>query len=227
MTSRLAAAAALAAVSLLQAAEPAQQSSDTMWWKRARAPVRDAKLLDAFLAAMGGSYANDEQVRLDPDFFGMRLGIAPIWLNRGDGRWLYLEETPSGTPDAPIRQRVFRLTRKGKEQAIEMQSFRLPAPQLFAGASADPERLEAIAPQDLISDTGCVIVVEPLEIGFRGATVGRACAGSADAAAYVTSEFEVSGTTLTLFIRGYDAEGRQVFGPTKGPYLFQRVVTAP
>ena len=41
---------------------------------------------------MTGTFSTAVQATEDPEFFDLSLHIKPIWTDRTDGRWLYVEQ---------------------------------------------------------------------------------------------------------------------------------------
>ncbi|HJQ98526.1 MAG TPA: chromophore lyase CpcT/CpeT [Candidatus Polarisedimenticolaceae bacterium] len=200
----------------LSAAAPGFASRDGDWESLAR--------------WLAGRFSSEAQSRYDPDYFEVRCDGFPLWKERGE-RWLYVERTVPGLPESPYRQTVYRLggDAAGKDKRrFELAAYVIVEPGRFAGASSDPSRLSAMTSEDLVPRPGCSIV---LERGggdtFTGGTRGRDCPGDAPGVAYMTSEWTVTKDTLTRWDRGFDADGRQVWGATKGPYVFRRVEEAP
>ena len=52
-------------------------------------PVTDD--LEVLLSQMIGSFSSAEQAADDEDYFDIRLEMVPIWPDRQDGYWLYVE----------------------------------------------------------------------------------------------------------------------------------------
>lgn len=185
------------------------------------APASDAGLAE-LASLMTGSFASEAQARRDPDFRDVRLHMVPIWEGRDDGPWLYVEQALATKADAPYRQRVYRLARRD-DGGFESRVYTLPEPLRFAGAWAKPGALAGLAPADLKLRDGCTIVLRRQSDGtFTGGTQGKGCASDLSGAAYATSEVRIDGGGLVTWDRGFDAEGKQVWGATKGGYEFLR-----
>ena len=177
-----------------------------------------------------GRFTSEAQSREDPDYFDVRCDGFPLWKERGE-QWLYVERTVPGLPESPYRQTVYRLggeaAGKADKRRFELDAYAIVEPGRFAGASSDPARLSAMTSQDLVARPGCSILLERGgDDTFTGGTKGRDCPGDAPGVAYVTSEWTVTKDTLMRWDRGFDADGRQVWGATKGPYVFRRVVAS-
>jgi len=187
----------------------------------------DWELLARWLA---GRFSSEAQSRDDPDYFDVRCDGLPLWKERGE-HWLYVERTVPGLPESPYRQTVYRLgddaAAKPEKRRFELDAYAIVEPARFAGATSDPARLSAMTPQDLVARPGCsIVLVRGGDDTFTGGTTGRSCPGDAPGVAYVTSEWTVARDGLTRWDRGFDADGRQVWGATKGPYVFRRVVAS-
>ena len=59
--------------------------------------------------------------------------MAPIWPERDDGHWLYVEQAVAEMADRPYRQRVYRVTFVG-DDLYESRVFELPDPAAAIGA---------------------------------------------------------------------------------------------
>ena len=178
---------------------------------------------------MTGSFSSRAQSMADSrNFFDIRLQVVPIWTDRGDGPWLYVEHAAADRIDRPYRQRVYHLVREA-DDAVRSDVYGLPGEALsWAGAWRSPRQFDAAKPGDLKLRPGCSVYFASMSTyAYEGGTRGAACASSQSGAAYQTSRVRVEPNRLTSWDRGYDATGRQVSGAEKGPYVFERVTSAP
>jgi CpeT protein len=188
---------------------------------RGSAPA-DAEL-DLACCWLSGSFTSGEQAAADSNYYDIRLHMAGIWPGPGDGRWLYVEQAVADSQERPYRQRVYHLHRISPE-FLASDVYLLPGPGRFVGAWRDPARLEVLSPDSLTLRDGCTIQLKRRPDGaFVGATRDRACSSELRGAAYATSEVELTAETLTSWDRGFDTDGRQVWGATEGGYVFKRV----
>jgi hypothetical protein len=179
--------------------------------------------LDLAVAWLTGSFSSAAQAAADSSYFDIRLEMVRIWPRREDGVWLYVEQATAAALDRPYRQRVYRVARDAGGR-IQSVVFTLPEPDAYIGAWRRPEAFGALAPEALGLREGCAITVVRTGLdAFRGATAGADCVSSLRGAAYATSEVELTADRLTSWDRGFEAEGRQVWGAEAGPYVFDRV----
>jgi hypothetical protein len=145
-----------------------------------------------------------------------------IWDSRTDGPWIYVEQAMATAPDRPYRQRVYRLVERA-DGTVESLVYELANPAERVGAWRDPSRFDADSPGSLVLRDGCSIVLERAGDAWIGSTNERDCESSLRGARYATSEVVLNEPGLDTWDRGFDAEGKQVWGATKGPYRFRRV----
>ncbi len=181
-----------------------------------------------------GSFSSAEQAAADPEhFLDIRLRSVRIWENRRstgrEGRlapvWLYVEQASASASDRPYRQRVYEIVDGREDGHVLSRVYTLPEPSAWAGAWRDPSRFDALRPEDLTLRFGCTVELEWDEVAlvFVGGTRGEACASDLGGASYATSEVRLGWGGMATWDRGYDAEGRQVWGSETGPYQFVRV----
>ena len=184
--------------------------------------------LHRLAAAMTGTFDSSAHAARDDAFFDIRLVMVPIWDDRADGPWLYVEQAVSASAERPYRQRVYRLVDLG-HGALRSDVYTLPGEPLdFAGAWATGA-LDDVTPEQLQERTGCSISLRVLPDGtFTGSTDGDGCASTLRGAAYATSEVTIAPEVLVSWDRGWDADGQQVWGAVTGGYEFVKLSgTAP
>jgi len=187
----------------------------------ARQPERLSAVSEVALR-LTGSFSSEAQAKEDPDFLDVRLHMAPMWTSRTDGPWIYVEQAMATALDKPYRQRVYRLVDRG-DGTVESLVHELENPAERVGAWRDPSRFDADSPRSLMLRDGCSIVLERAGDAWIGATNERDCESSLRGARYATSEVVLLEQGLDTWDRGFDAEGKQVWGATKGAYRFRRV----
>lgn len=196
--------------------------------------------VEALESIMTGSYSSAAQAAADPDYADIRLEMRRIWPGRIDLRgpderamiWVYVEQAAASALERPYRQRLYRVVAKsaGDEAWIESEVYTLPGEALaYAGAWRDPARFDGLSPRQLAFKEGCTVTLRsgrgasPEADELTGGTTGTGCASDLRGAVYATSEVTITGDELRTWDRGFDAAGNQVWGATKGPYIFRRV----
>lgn len=172
---------------------------------------------------MAGDFSNAVQAAEDPEFFDLSLHVAPIWPDRTDGHWFYVEQAVRPYQDRPYRQRVFHV-RELAPGLFENQVFTLPDPTAAVGAWQAEDPLSDLEPADLAERDGCAILLRRRGETFVGSTIASLCTSTLRGAAYATSEVVVTPDGVVSWDRGFAADGRQVWGTTKGGTVFDRIV---
>jgi hypothetical protein len=165
---------------------------------------------------MIGSFSSEAQSKNDTSYFDIRLQVYPIWKNRTDGIWLYVEQAMAKRIDKPYRQRVYRLNDM-QSGGVESAVFTMKAPLRFAGK---PEDVEKLTPDSLSQREGCSVFLQRSGKKFVGATKEKTCPSDLKNAAYAGSEVTITRKMMLSWDRGYNADGKQVWGAEKGGYRF-------
>jgi len=183
----------------------------------------DVSDLQELTTWMAGDFSNAVQAAEDPEFFDLSLHVAPIWPDRTDGHWFYVEQAVRLHQDRPYRQRVFRV-RELAPGLFESQVFTLPDPTAAVGAWRAEDPLTDLEPADLAERDGCAILLRRRSETFVGSTIASLCTSTLRGAAYATSEVVVTPDGVVSWDRGFAADGHQVWGTTKGGTVFDRIV---
>lgn len=174
-----------------------------------------------------GSFNSEAQSKADAEYFDIRLHIAPIWTERADGPWLYVEQARADLMEKPYRQRVYRLSAL-PDGEFKSDVYEMPDPLGYAGAWKDQSKLKGLSPEKLQLKDGCAVVMrlDRATGEFKGGTVGSGCPSTLRGATYATSEVTLTQDTLLSWDRGYNAVGEQVWGAKKGGYIFVKQPSA-
>ncbi len=176
-------------------------------------------------ANLVGQFSSAKQAAADQDYFEISLKMAEAWKDRKDGPWLYVEQAMAARLDKPYRQRVYRLhAEKDGSVVSEVYEFK-GDPMKFAGEADKPTPLASITPADLQLKDGCAVTLRRQPNGmWAGGTGASSCPSTLRGAAYANSQIsDLSLAGLTSWDRGYDKDGKQVWGAEKGGYRFDRV----
>ena len=191
-----------------------------------RAPAPTPPSADTRQAALWlvGDWSSANQAAKDSSFRDISIHIRPIWTDRTDGMWMYVEQAMASAADRPYRQRVYQMV-TAPDGTTESRVFELPGdPLTHAGAWKLPQPLDDLEPALLQPREGCTVRLTRKPGGaFSGATAIGACATDYMGATYTMSDVSLSADELVTWDRGYDASGKQVWGSTKGPYMFTRI----
>lgn len=170
---------------------------------------------------MTGSFSSAAQAREDSSYFDIRLEMVPIWTDREDGPWLYVEQAAATNLERPYRQRVYQLS-VDRDGRYRSEVFTLPDPLRFAGAWRSEDALASLTPDSLEVRRGCAVLLTGSGGQYAGSTVEDQCESNLRGASYATSEVTVSEDRIVSWDRGFDGSATQVWGAEGGPYVFLR-----
>ena len=154
--------------------------------------------------------------------FDVAVGIAPIYV-MGMKNTLYVEMARADALNRPYRGLIWHLVKiKG---AWHMQSMEFRRPKGTLGSAAGlwmaPDVFPILNADDLVSTMDIPLTSE------SGVLKGKTSVGYATTvggAVEMTSEISIADGKITVADRGFDADGKQVWGPASGEtYAFSKV----
>lgn len=178
--------------------------------------------LNRLARTMAGIYSSEAQAKADTDYFHIMLRMKPIWKDNKDGFWFYVEQSVAASQTKPYRQRIYHLYILD-DSTIASKVYEIRNPLKYTMGWKDPSLLSGLTPDSLIDRQGCSIYLRMQPGGvFKGSTPGKECLSSLRGATYATSEVAVYPDRLVSWDRGWDKDDHQVWGATKGGYIFIR-----
>ena len=82
-----------------------------------------------------------------------------------------------------------------------------------------------MTPDSLILRSGCEVILYRADDGyFKGGTIDKNCSSDLRGASYATSEVMIDKDKMITWDRGFDESGNQVWGATKGGYIFKKKI---
>jgi hypothetical protein len=173
---------------------------------------------------LAGSFTTLEQSRTEGWGY-VESEMVRIWPDREDGVWLYQENAFLGASpddyDPEIKQRPYfqRIVRLAAVSPVEVVRtiYSLSDPEVAVGAWANPSRVG----EDQLADANCSGPVERIARGHWIADFDT-CPSNLRGAVRTRSRSIHTPHGFANWDRGYDAEGRLVWGPEAGGYVFVR-----
>jgi len=175
--------------------------------------------IDILKDMMTGSYDSSKQEAADSSYFNISLHMYPIWKNRKDGKFLYVEQSLASMQDKPYRQRVYKLE-KLKNGELVSSIYTLKNDSLFIGKWKELSYFDKFGLSILDLRDGCEVILNKNQSGYDGSTKEDNCKSSLRGASYATSVVSMSSNEITSWDQGFDDKGKQVWGATKGPHIF-------
>ncbi|GIC77341.1 hypothetical protein FMO003_35440 [Moritella sp. F3] len=150
------------------------------------------------------------------------LQVLPIWQDRIDGEWLYIESRIIDSPNKPFRQRILQLVAT-PNGLIRLYSYTIPRASDFAGAYYVPQVLASLTQSQLSISNNCELLIElKVTSTFVGETDANSCLSS-KGTALLTTFFAVSEVNISFLDGGYDKFGNLLPGRLEEPVTFLKL----
>lgn len=175
--------------------------------------------LEKLASLMEGKFSSELQSKTDSGYFNISLVMTPIWTNRTDGKWLYVEQADASTLDKPYRQRVYHLQHPSKN-VFTSDIYTIKNAISFAGLQNDQLKKEKLSFDQIELKEGCTVTLTKIKDTYEGGTNADKCPSDLRGAKYTTTKIILTEGKLHSWDQGFDATGKQVWGATKGGYIF-------
>lgn len=168
---------------------------------------------------MTGKFSSELQSKSDTDYFNISLVMTPIWTDRNDGKWLYVEQAVASKLDKPYRQRVYHLQHPSKD-VFTSDIYTIKDALTFAGLQNDQTKKDKLTFDVIELKEGCTVTLKKQGEVYTGGTEDGKCPSDLRGAKYATTKIVLKNGELDSWDQGFDATGKQVWGATKGGYIF-------
>jgi len=168
---------------------------------------------------MEGAFSSELQSKTDTSYFNISLVMTSIWSNRTDGKWLYVEQAVASKLDKPYRQRVYHLQHPSKD-VFTSDIYTIKDALAFAGLQNDLLKKDKLTFDLIELKDGCTVTLVKRNNIYEGGTNADNCPSDLRGAKYATTKIILKKGELDSWDQGFDASGKQVWGATKGGYIF-------
>lgn len=180
----------------------------------------ESKELKELVSIMQGHYSSEKQALADKDYYNISLRMTPIWKSKGN--YLFVEQAIFDKQDKPYRVRIYKVSQRGNEFISEI--YTLKDEKAWIGKWATPEVYDQLTEADIELKSGCEVVLKRTgKHRFEGATGDKTCPSELRGASWANSKVTVTEKTILSWDQGFDKDGKQVWGATKGGYEFIKI----
>jgi uncharacterized lipoprotein YbaY len=135
--------------------------------------------------------------------------------------YLYQEQAIADKLTQPYRQRILAISPSPTSQTIRSRSYKLADQAKWVNFCDRPSR--QIQPQDF-PIVVCAVFLKPTPEGFSGTTEATGCPANVRGAVMIRNRIRLHPNGMDTWDRGYDAQGKQVWGAGDAPYQFLRPI---
>lgn len=147
----------------------------------------------------------------------------PIWTDRKDALWLYLDEKEGTSPARQIDECILRLTEL-RPGILAGEFFQLPAPPVAPGRLRSVDYFSSITPAALSLRDGCAMSFRrTTDTVFSGQSTGTGCSAAMSSGAYLSREFVLTPSSIERQDRTFDRSGKELSATATPRLIFLRV----
>lgn len=180
----------------------------------------DSKELKELVTVMQGHYSSEKQAVADKDYYNISLRMTPIWKTKG--HYLFVEQAIFDKQDKPYRVRIYKVSQRGDQFISEI--YTLKDEKKWIGKWATPEAYDQLTESDIELKQGCEVTLKHIgKNKFEGATGDKTCPSELRGASWANSKVTVTENEILSWDQGFDKDGKQVWGATKGGYEFIKI----
>ncbi len=136
--------------------------------------------------------------------------------------FLYQEQALAGKLAKPYRQRFLQLSPSPYSQSIRSLSYRPNDPTVFINFCNKPLKERAVRLQKLGSPVCSVFLKRSSDATYIGNTPVDGCPAHFRGAVRITNQIVLSKTGMNTWDRGYDGNGKQVWGAKAEAYQYKK-----
>jgi len=150
------------------------------------------------------------------------LQAFPIWQERVDGEWLYIESRIVGSPNKPFLQRILQLVAT-PNGLIRLYSYSIPRASDFAGAYYSPQVLMSLTQSQLTISNNCELLIElKVTRTFVGEADSETCR-SQGRSPLMTTFFAISEVNISFLDGSYSQRRTVTEGRFDKPITFMKL----
>lgn len=144
--------------------------------------------------------------------------------------FLYQEQAISTSLDKPYRQRFLQISPSPLSQSVRSRSFKPADPTRWAGlcdsrSDRFTNRTASSQKSVTLNDLGtpvCNVFLKQVGTSYMGNTPVDGCPANVRGAVRITNHIELTSNRMNTWDRGFDAQGKQVWGAKTESYQFRR-----
>jgi hypothetical protein len=181
--------------------------------------------VEEIAARLEGVMDTSAQARVKPNAPNVRMTTCRIQVlnaNATDATFLYQEQAMATNLGKPYRQRFLQLTPSRSSQMVRSLAFRPPNPAALINFCDRANRDRIVNASDLGTPV-CTVFLKRSGERYIGNTPADGCPANVRGAVRITNHIVLHTDGMDTWDRGYDANGKQVWGAKAESYQFRRI----
>jgi CpeT/CpcT family (DUF1001) len=176
----------------------------------------------AIVEHLVGVMDTSAQATAKPDAPSVRMTTCQVRVEASDPIFLYQEQALTQRLERPYRQRFLRIAPSEEGQSVESRAYKPINPETWIGLCDRPQEQRLVRLGDL-SDAECSVFLVPVNNIYIGNTQVGGCSTNIRGAVRITNTIFLHAAGMDTWDRGFDAEGKQVWGAESQAYQFRWV----
>jgi CpeT/CpcT family (DUF1001) len=178
-----------------------------------------------------GVMTTSAQTAANPKAANVQMTTCRVKLSNGDepslrnSVFLYQEQALINQLDQPYRQRFLQI-KPSENGQVESRSFKLAKPTELIGlcnrSSTSASTMSRIVQPDTLGTPVCSVLLKPKGDRFIGETPPQGCPTTVRGAVRITNTIELFADGMETWDRGFDADGKQLWGAKNESYQYRR-----
>lgn len=175
--------------------------------------------LKEFCINLPGIYSNALQTKNDKMFNKKSLTITPIWQNKKNEFWFLEELANFENINKNNNKIVFRIF-KMNDSVVVKQIYTIKKSFPIKPNSTTDNYIQNLTSKNIILRPGCALFFNKKNEIYYGRTHDTDCPSSINGAQFESRNETISPNAIFILNQGFDSNGKQVWGNTKGEFKF-------
>jgi CpeT/CpcT family (DUF1001) len=188
-------------------------------------PIPIAQQVNEVADYLVGAMDTSAQAIANPNAPNVRITTCDVRVENppNDTRFLYQEQARSDKLSQPYRQRFLQITASPDGTQVESIAFKPEHPEQWIGLC---DRGDREIPPAQFGEAVCRVFLQPDGEGYVGNTPEEGCPTHFRGAVRITNTVILRRLTMETWDRGFDADGKQVWGAIEDSYQFRDIEPA-
>ena len=182
---------------------------------------RDSEI-EEFINAITGIFSSEDQSKKEVGYTNLTLVNTRIWEDRL-GYWIYSENFLTDQPNKVFLQRIINIERIDSI-TLKTTRYALKKPDTYKNAWKNTELFYNLNKEDLVYKVGCEMYYsKKTSTIYHGQNKPKSCLSELENVTFLMSNIVLSEDKISVWVKGYNDSGKQVWGKIKGPYQYVRL----
>lgn len=193
-------------------------------------PVYNQQQVEDVAQRLEGIMDTSARARVNPNAANVRMTACRVSVDNNSQRanksnkpiFLYQEQALSSELNKPYRQRFLEISSVNNGRTVRSLSYKPADPASFANFCNRPVTERSVRLTD-IGKPVCTVYLTRSGENYIGVTPTQGCPANVRGAVRITNTIFLSETGMNTWDRGFDANGKQVWGAKAESYEFRKI----